>query len=96
MKKVVLTFTLFIGFGVYGFATNKIEIKLEQGQKQKNAKNEKTEKYDFSLFKFIRTQAIKNPEADSIRRNEETKVLIDSDDDTTSHYVKPLDFFRFS
>ena len=97
MKKVALTVILFAGFGVYGFATNKIEVQVDKVQQEpKGNDKSKVDKYDFSLFKFLRTQIIKSPETDSTKSKEQSKILENSKDDTTYHYEKPRDFFKFS
>ena len=41
MKKLILSALLFIGFGVYGFATNKIEVQLKQTQKEEQPETKK-------------------------------------------------------
>lgn len=97
MKKVLLSVAFILGFGVYGFATNKIQI--DQGQKDKTEKTVpgQTQKYNFSLFKFIRTSpTIKKEPTDSIKRKEESKKHHFKDETTENNYEKPFSFFRLS
>lgn len=96
MKKLLLSATLTIGFGIYGFSTNKIEIQLDNGQKEETpAPKKKIERYDFSLFKFVKPLPIK-VEQDSTKISDEALKRKNQSNETTHHQEKPLDFFTFS
>lgn len=71
MKKLVLSAVFTIGFCVFGFATNKIESQLDNHQKEENpTQKKKVERYDFSLFKFVKPLP-KKQENDSTKTSEE-------------------------
>lgn len=99
MKKLILSTTFILGFCVYGFATNKIEIdQVQQTKTEKNVKS-KTQKYNFSLFKFVKSpSAVKKEETDSLKQKKEpNKLPYQFKGETTDNrYVKPLSFFRLS
>ncbi|MBL4710522.1 MAG: hypothetical protein JKY48_19005 [Flavobacteriales bacterium] len=97
MKKLVLSCILTIGFAIYGFATNKVEIQTQTPPKEikKNSKKE-TKHYDFSLFKFIKSYSRQAQEKDSTNASENQAPTIKAKNATTYHYERPLDFFKFS
>ena len=71
MKKVILSALFTIGFGIYGFATNKIEIQLDNYQKEESpAVMKKTESYDYCLFKF-KLVPLKNSETETLKKKED-------------------------
>ena len=96
MKKLILSALLFIGFGVYGFATNKIEVQLKQTQKEEQPETKKkVERYDYCLFKFMdllpkKVEKDSSQISDVLLRRKELK------EETTHYQEKPLDFFMFS
>ena len=99
MKKVILSTTLLLGFCVYGFASNKIEIdQTQQTQTEKTVKA-KPQKYNFSLFKFIRTTpTLKKQATDSTKSKEEVRKLQPQfkGETTDISYEKPFSFFKLS
>lgn len=97
MKKLVLSCVLTIGFGAYGFATNKVEIQTQTSPKEvKETSKKKAERYDFSLFKFVKSYSRQLPEKDSTKVIENQIPNAKSKDATTYNYEKPLTFFKFS
>ena len=96
MKKLVLSVVFTIGFGVYSFATNKIEIQLDNQQKEEiPTPKKKIERYDFSLFKFVKPLPKKELK-DSTKTSEEYLKRKNQSNETTHHQEKPLSFFMFS
>ncbi len=98
MKKLVLSVVFTIGFGVYSFATNKIDIQLDNKQKDETPiKKKKIERYDFSfnLFRFVKPLPAKQ-ENDSTKTSEEYLKHKNKSNETTYHQEKPLNFFMFS
>tara|TARA_R110002111_G_scaffold138717_1_gene204555 strand:+ start:135 stop:434 length:300 start_codon:yes stop_codon:yes gene_type:complete len=96
MKKLILSAICTIGFCVYGFATNKVAIQLDHQQKEEtSSQKKKVERYDFSLFKFIKPLP-KKQENDSSKTSEELLKGKNQLNETTYHQEKPLDFFIFS
>ena len=96
MKKLVLSTAFTIGFCVYGFATNKVEIQLDHQQKEETTtQKKKVERYDFSLFKFVKPLP-KKVEKDSTKISEELLKRKGQLNETTYHQEKPLTFFMFS
>lgn len=96
MKKLILSALLFIGFGVYGFATNKIEVQLKQTQKEEQPETKKkVERYDYCLFKFMDLLP-KKIEKDSTQLSEQFLQRKALNEEATHHQEKPLDFFMLS
>ena len=97
MKKLVLSAVFTIGFCVYGFATDKIEIQTQISQKEdpQEEPKKKVIRYDFSLFKFVKPLPRKT-ELDSTKISEESLKRKASNESTTYHQEKPLSFFMFS
>ncbi|MFT6165524.1 MAG: hypothetical protein ACJASF_000203 [Vicingaceae bacterium] len=96
MKKLILSAVCTIGFCVYGFATNKVEIRLNHPQKENTpTQKKKVERYDFSLFKFVKPLP-KNKEKNSTKTSEELLKGKNQMNETTYHQEKPLTFFIFS
>lgn len=96
MRKYLLLLALMVGFGTYGFATNKIEIKTQKPQKEdKTVTKKKVEKYDFSLFKLVKSST-KKVNTDSTKTSEEKHNFNKAKDETTDLYAKPRDLFRLS
>ena len=96
MKKLILSALLFIGFGVYGFATNKIEVQLKQTQKEEQPETKKkVDRYDYCLFKFMDLLP-KKIEKDTTQVSEQLFQRKELTEETTHHQEKPLDFFMFS
>jgi uncharacterized FAD-dependent dehydrogenase len=94
MKKLLLSFILGIGFGAYSYALDSsLNIEQQQNQDQKKAVK-KTEKYDFSLFKF--TSPKQTIEKDSIEQVKEQLPAEKLEDETTYEIQNPRVFFRFS
>lgn len=96
MKKALFSFALIICCYGYGFATNKINIQVQQqDSKVKAESKKKVERYDFSLFKFL------TPKKTTIKKDTTnlSKEQINNhrlDEKTTFHQEKPLVFFKFS
>lgn len=96
MKKVILSALFTIGFGIYGFATNKIEIQLDNYQKEETPTvKKKTESYDYCLFKFMLVP-LKKTETDTLKKKEDQLKKKMPSEETAHHQEKPLDFFMFS
>ena len=99
MKKVFLSVVFILGFGIYAFATDKVQIDQEQQNKTEKTISDKTQKYNFSLFRFIRTNpTIKKEPSDSLKRKEESRKIPYQFKGETTHnnYEKPFIFFRLS
>jgi hypothetical protein len=98
MKKIILSVAFTIGFGVYGFSTNKILVQT-QGEKERVEVTPSPRKiiprYDFSLFKFAKPLAHVIPK-DSNKISGSILKHKSLTDETTYHQEKPLSFFTFS
>lgn len=97
MKKLVLSTLFTVGFCVYGFATDKIEIQTQIPQKEvpQEEPKKKVVRYDYSLFKFVKPITRKT-KLDSTKISEELLRRKASGEATTYHQEKPLTFFMFS
>ncbi len=93
MKKLVLSFILGIGFGVYSYAASKQVTTIQEPQKKESSKKKKVERYDFSLFKFV-TPSFNKSKTDSLTAPIHKKERSNLKDDTTylfsNRYEKPL------
>ena len=96
MKKLVLSAVFTVGFCVFGFATNKIEIQIDNQQKEETpTQKKKIERYDFSLFKSVKPLP-KKQEKDSTKTSEELIRGKSQKLETAYHQEKPLAFLMFS
>ena len=103
MKKLIGLFSLILLFAIGASATNSKPNNnahsnnngVEQ-QKQDKTKNQKKEKYDFSLFKFITPSKSENKQDTLLPSNESLKHKNKFNGETTILYEKPRDFLMFS
>ena len=96
MKKLILSFLLGVGFGALGYASaNSGNItQTFNTQKNQEVKKQKAEKYDFSLFKFVKPS--KTEQKDSI----EVKPILRREEkinaENSAYYENLRDLFKFS
>ncbi len=93
MKKLLFSFILGFGFGAYGFASNKSD-QTQLPQKNEQTKEKKSEKFNFSIYKFVVPKM--SEQKDSLEKETPKSPEIKTKDETTFHYEKVLDFFKFS
>lgn len=95
MKKVIFSFVLGVGFGAFGFAANQsILPQISAVQKPQEEQKPKTQKYDFSLFKFVKP--VSKPQNDSLELKPLEKKQDKVGKTETAYYENPRDFFKFS